>query len=660
MSKRLAKKVLLIGWDGADWQMFRPLIDEGKMPTLKSLLERGVSGNLATIQPILSPMLWNSIATGKRADKHGIYGFLEPKPDRSGVRPVTSTTRKCKALWNILTQSDMHSQVVSWFASHPAEPINGSIVTDRFVGQTIAREKIYDCPPGTFHPAGLAEEMSRLIVGVGQIEADALSPFVPRAAEVDQKNDERLIKIASLLARTATVQAAGTHLLHKNKDWDLTALYFIGIDEFGHNFMPYHPPRLEGISAQDAAIYGEVMENCYRFHDMMLAAQLQLAGPDTTVILISDHGFKNDQLRPGPDGMDNPMGWHRHHGIACLAGPGIKQGETLYGATVLDVTPTILALFGLPIGEDMDGRPWLEIFAEAEPVDRIPSWEDVAGDAGMHPEEVREDPSESAEAIKHLVDLGYIEAPSEDAEKAIENCLIDQRTNLAQALSASRRAVKAIPLLQELAADYPDQHHYKYRLAQVYLSLEKFPECETVLTSLPQQWQASIEVQSLFARIAFSRGDQSGTARIVEAILGSGLTDVTTANQMGRFLIDLQQWDQAKSVFEQSLNSYAENPVALAGLAQVYLESDQFQEAAEYALEAVSLQHHFPEAHFHLGVALRGMERDEDAVAAFETSLAMGHDPVATHEKLAALYRCSDPVRAYHHAQLAGVSWSSQ
>ena len=259
--------------------MIRPLIEQGKMPTLKGLLERGVSGNLATIQPILSPMLWNSIATGKRADKHGIYGFIEPKPDRSGIRPVTSTTRKCKALWNILTQSEMTSQIVSWFASHPAEPINGSIVTDRFVSQTVAREKIYDCPPGTFHPDSLAEEMSRLVVGVGQIEADALSPFVPRAAEIDQKEDERLIKLASLIARTATVQAAGCHLLHKNQDWDLTAIYFIGIDEFGHIFMPYHPPRLEGISEQDAAIYGEVMENCYRFHDMMLGAQLQLAGP---------------------------------------------------------------------------------------------------------------------------------------------------------------------------------------------------------------------------------------------------------------------------------------------------------------------------------------------------------------------------------------------
>ncbi len=654
MSKRLAKKILLIGWDGADWQMIRPLIEQGKMPVLKGLMERGVTGNLATIQPILSPMLWNSIATGKRADKHGIYSFIEPNPDRSGVRPVTSTSRKCKAIWNILTQMEMTSQVVSWFASHPAEPINGSIVSNLFVAQTTAGgENIYKFPSGTFYPESLAEEMKPLIVGIGQMEADALQQFIPRAAEIDQEKDDRLLKLAGLIARTGSVQSAGTHLLAKNKDWDLTALYFIGIDEFGHTFMPYHPPQLEGVSEQDVAMFGQVMENCYRFHDMMLETQLKLAGPDATVIIISDHGFKNDELRPGTDGMDNPTGWHRHHGIACLAGPGIKQGETLYGATILDVTPTILALLGLPVSEDMDGRPWMEIFEGAEPVDRIPSWEEVEGEAGLHSEDVREDPSESAEAIKHLVDLGYIEAPSDDTEKAVEDCLLDQRNNLLLALTTSRRAANAIPLLQELAAEHPDAPFYKYRLAALFASMGDFDKCEETISTMSKEMLSAVDVQFLLARIVHSRGDKQGAFQVVQSILKSGLADITMVNNVGRFLIELECWEQAKTVFEQSLESYAENPVALDGLAQFYNELGQFEDAAEHALEAVSLQHHFPEAHFHLGVALRGMQHAEDAIAAFETSLSMGHNTAEAHEQLASLYLRKDPVRAKQHASLA-------
>ena len=99
MTEPLAKKVLLIGWDAADWKVANPLLDQGLMPTLDDMINHGVMGNLATLRPVLSPMLWNSIATGKRPDKHGILGFMEPDPQTGGVRPTTSTSRKVKAIW---------------------------------------------------------------------------------------------------------------------------------------------------------------------------------------------------------------------------------------------------------------------------------------------------------------------------------------------------------------------------------------------------------------------------------------------------------------------------------------------------------------------------------------------------------------------------------
>src|SRR2546429_6266279 len=103
MSERLAHRVLLIGWDAADWKIIEPLLEAGRMPALRSLIDHGVMGNLSTLKPILSPILWNSIATGKRADKHGILGFVEPNPQGTGIRTAASTSRKCKAIWNILS-----------------------------------------------------------------------------------------------------------------------------------------------------------------------------------------------------------------------------------------------------------------------------------------------------------------------------------------------------------------------------------------------------------------------------------------------------------------------------------------------------------------------------------------------------------------------------
>jgi len=65
------KRLLLVGWDAADWKLIQPLVDEGKLPACRHLLETGVSGNLTTLEPELSPMLWTAIATGKHAYHHG-------------------------------------------------------------------------------------------------------------------------------------------------------------------------------------------------------------------------------------------------------------------------------------------------------------------------------------------------------------------------------------------------------------------------------------------------------------------------------------------------------------------------------------------------------------------------------------------------------------
>src|SRR5262245_61079923 len=106
MSERepIAKRICLIGWDAADWKMINPLLERGQMPNLHKLIDNGVMGNVASLSPMLSPILWTSIATGKHADKHMILGFAEPDGDSGKLRPVTSTSRKSKAIWNILSE----------------------------------------------------------------------------------------------------------------------------------------------------------------------------------------------------------------------------------------------------------------------------------------------------------------------------------------------------------------------------------------------------------------------------------------------------------------------------------------------------------------------------------------------------------------------------
>ena len=105
-------KVLLIGWDAADWKIIHRLVDGGKMPNMAGFIEEGVMGNLATLSPKLSPMLWTSIATGKRPFKHGILGFTEPHPPSGAIRPVSNIFRKTRTIWNILSQTGSQCVVV--------------------------------------------------------------------------------------------------------------------------------------------------------------------------------------------------------------------------------------------------------------------------------------------------------------------------------------------------------------------------------------------------------------------------------------------------------------------------------------------------------------------------------------------------------------------
>ena len=180
---RLAKKVLLIGWDAADWKIINPLLDAGKMPHLERFVNQGVMGNVATLYPELSPMLWTSIATGKRPFKHGIYGFTEPDPIGGGIRPVSVLSRKTKALWNILCQNGLKCNVVGWWPSHPAEPINGVMVSNHY-GRVVDKiDKPWPMLPGTVHPPRLVENLADLRVHPQRFTTPDVFPFVPRMAE---------------------------------------------------------------------------------------------------------------------------------------------------------------------------------------------------------------------------------------------------------------------------------------------------------------------------------------------------------------------------------------------------------------------------------------------------------------------------------------------
>jgi predicted AlkP superfamily phosphohydrolase/phosphomutase/tetratricopeptide (TPR) repeat protein len=713
-----ARKVLLVGWDAADWKVIHPLMAAGKMPNVQRLVENGAMGQIATLHPPLSPMLWTSIATGKRPFKHGILGFSEPTPDGRGVQPVTNLSRKSKALWNILNQNDLRSVVVGWWPSHPAEPIDGVMVSDHYHRASGPLDKGWPLLANTVHPPELAETLGRLRMHPDLLAPQMVEPFIPLAKDIDQDKDKRLALFLRTLAESMSVDSAATWLLD-NQPWDFFAVYYDAIDHFCHGFMKYHPPRQSWIAERDFELYHNVVSMAYQFHDRMLGTLLEKAGEDSTVILMSDHGFHPDHLRPAsiPDIPAGPAIEHRDFGILAISGPGIKKNELLHGASLLDVAPTILTLYGLPIGEDMDGKVLSKAFVKTPEVAFIPSWEEVPGADGRHPPHTRLDPVAAHEALEQMIALGYIERPDENRERAVDKTIRELRYNLGEAYQDDDRHIEAHEIFSELYAADPDEQRFAVRLFVSCQALgigeemrrivddldgrrrALFEEAQTKIEALrkvsverahqrketeadqARTEKAEAEPESLLSqdeRREFARWTNltryqppvtdylkaqvlTAEKRYAEAL--AALERMTEAHLVrpGLFLqtadlyLRLGRWRDAQQVCEKALEIDPDNAHAHIGLCRVALRRRKFSVAAHAALDALQRIHDYPLAHFLLGRALAGMKEYERAAEALRAAISFNPNFPEAHVRLAALLEkyLGDAESAREHRRLA-------
>ncbi len=650
------RKILLIGWDAADWKVINPLLDAGKMPALEKLVNRGVIGNLATLNPPLSPMLWTSIATGKRADKHGILGFVEPHPGGEGIRAVNVTTRKTRALWNIFQSTGLKSNVISWWPSHPAEPINGVMVSNFFKRVKSKDGKLLKLPKGAVYPESYTRNIADLRVLPGELTAEHIIPFIPNAAKIDQEKDKRLAVLASTIAETATVHAVATHVM-ADTEWDFMAIYLDGIDHFCHGFMKFHPPKLKAVPQEMFDIYKDVVNSAYMFHDMMLERLIKLAGEDTTIILISDHGFHSDSRRPleVPKVAAGPAWEHNPYGVICMAGPGIKKDERIYGATLLDITPTILTLYDLPVGQDMDGKILTDAFEKPKPIKTIESWDLIKGDFGTHPEHMQEDTFASIEALEQLVELGYIEEIGEDKKEAVEKAKKEWQFDLAQVYVSYQNYDKAVEILVELVEKDDKDIRFALELAKCYLELHQFGKTRELidhLRKIEDKFKPSIEF--LEGVLLLHENKPELALEKLKTIEKINFRKPKYHIELGKIYNRLKRHKLAEESFQRAILIDNENPSAHQGLAVAYINQEKYEEAADNALTSIAFRYHSPFAHFYLGRALYELNRYKEAANAFEICLHMSPNIKKARIELVHIYNnhLNIPEKADKHQKI--------
>lgn len=619
------KKVLLIGWDAADWKFLNPLIDAGLMPTLKKLIEGGSMGRLATLDPPLSPTLWTSIATGKRPYKHGIHGFTEPDPSGEGIRPIYSTNRKVKAIWNILTQHGLKTHVVGWWPSHPAEPINGTMISNFYQRANKNINEPWEMKSGTVHPPEKADLYAKLRVHPQELTGAHIQPFIPNLEKVNQAKDKRPYSVAKVLADCSTIHSAATYILD-NEDWDFMAVYYDAIDHFCHGFMKYHPPRRDHIPMEDYEIYKDVVNAGCRYHDMMLTRLLELAGEDTTVMLISDHGFHPDHNRPIaiPKEPAGPAIEHSDYGIIVMKGEGIKKDDSIFGASLLDITPTLLHLYGLPVAEDMDGKVLLQAFENQEEVQTIKSWENIKGNDGSHPKELEISAEDAKEELRQLIELGYVADPGENGQAAIKSTVDENNYNLSRAHINGGEWEEGIKILKQLHEENPKTLRFAVRLAHAYQNTGQFKNARKIVNHIREiQDRESPQLDILEGTLLLAEQRYKLALDLFQKAEREGGEQPNLQLRIANAFMQLNKLDKAENAIQKALKSDPESENAYYTLGLIQFKSLRYEEALGSFLDSIGLMYYQPAAHYYVGESLAKLEEYDKAIEAFEVCLKL-------------------------------------
>ncbi len=488
-----------------------------------------------------------------------------------------------------------------------------------------------------------------------------LQQLIPRAAELDQSDpptQRRLTFLAQRLAEVITVHATATELL-ENQPWDFGAVYYECIDQVGHGFMPFHPPRLPEVPKRDFEFYKDVMSGIYRFHDSMLERLLQLAGPETYVMIVSDHGFQSGINRPRT--AVEPAQWHRPQGMFLLSGPGIVPDQMIEGATLLDIAPTVLTLLGLPVGEDMQGKVLVNAFVQPPTITRVPSWEEVEGEDGrLSADAGDEDPAAAQAALQQLVELGYIAPPGDDAVRAVALAEAEADFNTAVSLGEGGRFLEAKAILASLADRHPDEPRYWRILGQTCFAAQTPEEAAPCLAALERLEPDRPQTLVLRGMLAWARDDLKACAEAFTAAEKIAPEDPITQAHLGRLYLRQRRWAEAERVFRRTLEIDPDSADAHYGLSVALPRQDQIEPGIEHALMAVGLRHDFPEAHFQLGAVLSRRGWYDRAVQAFEITLRMRPGFVLAHRYLSKIHTHFGRLEKARHTSGGGRSASGR
>ena len=400
-ARGVAGRVAIFAIDGADWDLLSELSTDGRLPNIRALIQGGTTASMQTIQPTVSPLVWTTVATGLPPDRHGVIDFV----DRSSGNPVDARSRRTPALWEIAEAFGRETIAVNWWTAWPARD-RGAVTFDTPVlMQTNA-----------ISPAQLASRVEQFDVPVSTIGYPQVRRFLNitesefQTAVSSGGPDDPVNILRRILAKTWTDHRVAVNL-YRQQEPLLMMMSYDGTDAVNHLFAPYHPPYREGIGQEQYRKYWPTVANYYAEIDRLIGEWMSVLSEDTTVMIVSAHGFEWDRERPrtpptGRSGLSD----HRNPGVFIAYGNHVAPSRANHSISLYDVVPSVLAVLGLPQSTEMSGKHAEWVFDGITPVSsvRVVSYDEFfpplpPGGAGLNKEAYR----------KQLQAIGHLVAPSQ-------------------------------------------------------------------------------------------------------------------------------------------------------------------------------------------------------------------------------------------------------
>ncbi|MBC8228073.1 alkaline phosphatase family protein [bacterium] len=261
-----APRTLIIGLDGATFDLIKPWAQAGHLPALERLMAEGVHAPLQAWPNMNSAVAWTSMVTGYNPGQHGIYDFGDAPPQRDYTwHPTTAVDRRKEPFWRILSESGQQVGIINVPISYPADPVNGFMLSGM------------DTPgvhsPGFAHPPDLQDELRR--------QGIDYAIDVPNLRVLSKRNPHRLPWSVQRMvdARSRTI----LHLM-QTRPWDMLMAVFVATDRTQHNFWPHSHISIESHDWTP-------IRSLYQQIDSFFSDVLEIIDENTTVLVVSDHGF---------------------------------------------------------------------------------------------------------------------------------------------------------------------------------------------------------------------------------------------------------------------------------------------------------------------------------------------------------------------------------